>query len=583
MPHLESNSLEPARVLSLDGGGVRGLSALMILQTLMNHLGDQEKAAIGTLRPCDYFDIICGTSTGGLIAILLGRLRLTTKQAIDEYLRLSKRIFEEEKGHSVLGTVLRVSKKGEARFSAQKLKDAIKEVVKKYSGDSEASMYEEPSEQQRACHAFVLAVIADKVNNPDPHSFTTYERNDETTIWEAARATSAAFTFFEEMIIGTPGVRYIDAGLGFNNPGKVACDEVDRLWPGREIGVFVSLGTGKEPPSSLEKQQPSWWNVGLRGQIELLKALKDLATSASGVDNALDRRFHSYRCKTEYYRFNVDQGLETIGLQEWEKMNQLAGFTQAYLNNAQTYRSQLACVKRIRELTNKAMPYELSAGQFTVVHEDDRDSDYPSMALWYREEVDHTSGYPSNVRVDPQFRCKTVRPVGSTILSSRRFVNLLIRGQAFDIPHGRYRIKWVVWYFRGQAPTIEENSVTQRKFPSIIPGQDASVVEPGHFPPFNVLYSVGRAKEPMKFMHKSIDVNTFPDSVPVLLRDGYKQQMVDSGLWNTLKDTGWCEIGNDLVDVELDGHLAMIISMKFQRSWFGGFSFGGVRLEPIRL
>jgi patatin-like phospholipase/acyl hydrolase len=147
----------------------------MILQIIMNHLGDQEKAAKGTLRPCDYFDIICGTSTGGLIAILLGRLRLTTQQAINEYLRLSKQIFEEEKGHGLLGTGLRISKKGEARFSAQKLENAIKEVVKRYSGDSEAKMYEEAPEQDKVCHAFVLAVIADKVNNPDPQRFTTYD------------------------------------------------------------------------------------------------------------------------------------------------------------------------------------------------------------------------------------------------------------------------------------------------------------------------------------------------------------------------------------------------------------------------
>ena len=43
MSLLEQYFLEPARVLSLDGGGVRGLSALAILQTIMDHLGDQER------------------------------------------------------------------------------------------------------------------------------------------------------------------------------------------------------------------------------------------------------------------------------------------------------------------------------------------------------------------------------------------------------------------------------------------------------------------------------------------------------------------------------------------------------------
>lgn len=63
------------RILALDGGGVRGLSSLLILQKLMKEIqrlkGDSQPPL-----PCQYFDLICGTSTGGLIAIMLGRLRM---------------------------------------------------------------------------------------------------------------------------------------------------------------------------------------------------------------------------------------------------------------------------------------------------------------------------------------------------------------------------------------------------------------------------------------------------------------------------------------------------------------------------
>jgi patatin-like phospholipase/acyl hydrolase len=63
------------RILALDGGGVRGLSSLLILEKLMREIkrlnGDSQP-----LLPCQYFDLICGTSTGGLIAIMLGRLRM---------------------------------------------------------------------------------------------------------------------------------------------------------------------------------------------------------------------------------------------------------------------------------------------------------------------------------------------------------------------------------------------------------------------------------------------------------------------------------------------------------------------------
>jgi patatin-like phospholipase/acyl hydrolase len=68
---------KPLRILSLDGGGVRGIASLYILRELMSQVRRdlQMKDSKLALRPCDYFDLICGTSTGGLIALMLGRLR----------------------------------------------------------------------------------------------------------------------------------------------------------------------------------------------------------------------------------------------------------------------------------------------------------------------------------------------------------------------------------------------------------------------------------------------------------------------------------------------------------------------------
>jgi Patatin-like phospholipase len=60
------------RILSLDGGGVRGLSSLLILRNMMEEIA--RRNGIAEARPCQYFDLIGGTGTGGLIAIMLGRL-----------------------------------------------------------------------------------------------------------------------------------------------------------------------------------------------------------------------------------------------------------------------------------------------------------------------------------------------------------------------------------------------------------------------------------------------------------------------------------------------------------------------------
>ena len=65
------------RILSLDGGGVRGLSTLLILRDIMEEIG-QRTGTFTLAKPCNYFDLIGGTSTGGLIAIMLGLLGMVS-------------------------------------------------------------------------------------------------------------------------------------------------------------------------------------------------------------------------------------------------------------------------------------------------------------------------------------------------------------------------------------------------------------------------------------------------------------------------------------------------------------------------
>ena len=85
----------PLRILSLDGGGVRGISSHYILKRLVEqmrrgqHLNDKlngndtsinledgPRQHVRPPRPCDVFDLICGTGTGGLVALMLGRLEM---------------------------------------------------------------------------------------------------------------------------------------------------------------------------------------------------------------------------------------------------------------------------------------------------------------------------------------------------------------------------------------------------------------------------------------------------------------------------------------------------------------------------
>lgn len=89
--------LDPSgkKLLSLDGGGLKGVSSLTLLNELMEEIARRESGSEGIPRkPVDYFDLAGGTSTGGLIAILLFRLRMDVPTALRMYEKLGKDIFE---------------------------------------------------------------------------------------------------------------------------------------------------------------------------------------------------------------------------------------------------------------------------------------------------------------------------------------------------------------------------------------------------------------------------------------------------------------------------------------------------------
>ena len=143
----ETNPHAPLRLLSLDGGGVRGLSSLMVLDDLMENISQEEKR-LGRraqndntpLKPCDYFDLIGGTSTGGIIAILLSRLRLDCKKCIGIYTHLAEEIFKKDRSITIAGMKLPT---GATRFSGAVLERAIKSALVKLDYDEDELMWDD--------------------------------------------------------------------------------------------------------------------------------------------------------------------------------------------------------------------------------------------------------------------------------------------------------------------------------------------------------------------------------------------------------------------------------------------------------
>lgn len=141
--------------LSVDGGGVRGYSMLILLREFMHQTYERIHAIPdGSLdedrtedqasddadpRPCDYFDLIAGTGTGGLIAIMLGRLRMSIVDCMRVYVEMTRRVFETDK--TIAGIPYRST-----LFKASKLEDAIRDCVRENERKNQLESMDEVAE-----------------------------------------------------------------------------------------------------------------------------------------------------------------------------------------------------------------------------------------------------------------------------------------------------------------------------------------------------------------------------------------------------------------------------------------------------
>ncbi|KAB5580484.1 hypothetical protein GE09DRAFT_1212934 [Coniochaeta sp. 2T2.1] len=280
----------------------------------------QEKEGLNTLpRPCDYFDLMAGTSTGGLIAILLGRLQMTTQEALDTYDQVAKRIFNRSN-----------RKLSEYQFKATTLQDAVEKIV---AERSRGDLLKDPQAAQRKGKAFVCAVDAKGLDVVQ--LFRTYETpNSEDTwlkdckVWEAARATTAAPAYFKPVEIkrGSVAKTFIDGAVSCNNPAGKLLEEAGRVFNSRrKIGAILSIGTGTKP-----KNMPTDEGSGKLGYAKaLFKMLKNQAVDTEHVHLGLKARFKNF--PNAYFRFNVPGGGH-IGLADWDRMGELKAMTEKYLS-----------------------------------------------------------------------------------------------------------------------------------------------------------------------------------------------------------------------------------------------------------
>jgi patatin-like phospholipase/acyl hydrolase len=196
---LNRNNSNRFQILALDGGGIKGIFSAALLAALEEDLG---------IRVVDHFDLIAGTSTGGIIAIALG-LGLSPRQVVQFYMQHGPSIFPN--ASSWWRCSLHWFKR---KYSADPLEGALKACfANRLFGESEKR----------------LVIPSYNLGEDDVYIFRTMHherlrRDFKVPAWKVARSTAAAPTYFPTFR-GIDSQRLIDGGVWANNPTMVAVVE----------------------------------------------------------------------------------------------------------------------------------------------------------------------------------------------------------------------------------------------------------------------------------------------------------------------------------------------------------------------
>ncbi len=215
-----SNNPERFQILSLDGGGIRGLFSAAVLEALEDDL---------SIKIEEHFDLIAGTSTGGIIALGLAA-GLRPSRIVEFYVEYGPLIFDNA-GYKKHWRFLR--RCFTSSYSAVPLETALREVF---------------GERTLADCVKPVVIPAYNLDTSDVYIFKTphhprLKRDWKVPIWQVARSTSAAPTFFP-VSTHVGGVRLADGGLWANNPILVAIAEAkSMLHVPLEAMQILSLGT----------------------------------------------------------------------------------------------------------------------------------------------------------------------------------------------------------------------------------------------------------------------------------------------------------------------------------------------------
>jgi uncharacterized protein len=347
-------ALGPKKILACDGGGILGLMSVEILAKieieLRAKLGKDQNFVLA-----DYFDFVCGTSTGAIIAACISS-GMSMAKIRQFYLESGKQMFDKASllkrlqysyNDEPLAKQLRAAfdaqlNETDAKLGSKRLKTLLMMVMRNHSTDSPWPVS----------------------NNPYAH-YNDRKRNDcnlNLPLWQLVRASTAAPTYFPPEVItfadGTPeeyNFIFVDGGVTtYNNPAYLAflmatAQPYAVNWPtGKNELLIVSVGTGsaanarpnldvddmnlihfaKNIPSALMNAASAGWDMTCRVLGECRHGgVIDREFGDMVMPSSSDHNFTGSKLFT-YMRYDPDvsfEGLKAIGISDIDpaKMQQM--------------------------------------------------------------------------------------------------------------------------------------------------------------------------------------------------------------------------------------------------------------------
>ena len=219
------------RILAVDGGGIRGIYPAAILAGL-------EQRFLGGASVAPYFDLIAGTSTGGIIALGLGA-GLSSVDLADLYLRRGREIFPPF-ATGLLGIAERCIRDACQFFRYRYDRDALMGVMQDVLGDRKFG-----ESRNRLCVPSLEGRHGEVYIFKTPHH-PDFRKDGFERMTKVAAATAAAPTFYRPL--EDDGYTFVDGGVWANNPIMIALvDALSCFDVPRDRVRILSLGCGDDP------------------------------------------------------------------------------------------------------------------------------------------------------------------------------------------------------------------------------------------------------------------------------------------------------------------------------------------------